>query len=87
MCALKTSSRGASNSLVMSSSCLPGSAVILVLFIFFHNDARVDKTLHQSTWEKVRLIIMGTRNQLIKQDLYERFEYIDNEVQKRRLER
>src|SRR5512139_2979566 len=31
VCALKTSSGGTSNSLVMKSSCLPGSAVILVL--------------------------------------------------------
>src|SRR5688572_4596872 len=32
--ALKTSSRGASNSRVTKSSCLPGSAVIIVLFFF-----------------------------------------------------
>src|SRR5688500_17460302 len=30
--ALKTSSRGASNSLVMKRSCLPGSTVMIVLF-------------------------------------------------------
>src|SRR5258708_40198816 len=34
VCALKTSSRGASNCLVIKDSCLHGSALITVFFVF-----------------------------------------------------